>query len=610
MPAVTFDNTQNVGYIVASTSTPSRNLQFSVPPGPAGDTLVVIGVGNTATQAVSMNVIGYTTFVTATSSTGSYGELFIAYKISNGRETTTAIKTDSTTTDASLCGAVLRFKGAHRIFPLMGAAGSGSSSNTANDGIQISTGEPVSKPIGDGSILLSVLCGADGTAFLDGEQPTNQTLITKANTANARMMISFQSKPLTNAYGTQVFANTAGRRRALTFTVIPDTYAAGVKETGWGSGVSFTRTSAHVLQYDPRVSHLAKEDEEIGEVGYRSDTNTVGDGSGIEIGIYDVTNGYANAKLVGAQTVSTMALTMPSTTIQTFYPPIKLTAGRRYSTAFRTNSATNLAVSTAYLGTAVTRRSSQNGSVSLPSSWDFDSTTSDNWFDVFAPVRNNRKVHVSSYKYFSNTASGTAHSASFPLYPGASRKIILMGYAEDQSGSITQASFDGQAMTSIATSYNSPNGFSMWYYDVPSTTTAGDKVITMTTSQSTSNTTWHAWQLNRANTGLPRNVIGYSGTGVSNNVSNTVVATESSIILTTIASSSPARTYTWNNDVVTDRQELDEPQQTTATADGFQFTSGTKTITATASGTEGAKFLGIVCVDTIKSRKVKQGFVF
>ena len=84
----------------------------------------------------------------------------------------------------------------------MGSAGVAGSPNTAIDGVQLSTGDtPTQKPIGDGSMLISLLAGGDGTAFLDGEQPANQTLITKANTANARMMLSYQMKPLTNTYG-------------------------------------------------------------------------------------------------------------------------------------------------------------------------------------------------------------------------------------------------------------------------------------------------------------------------------------------------------------------------------------------------------------------------
>lgn len=132
----------------------------------------------------------------------------------------------------------------------------------------------------------------------------------------------------------------------------------------------------------------------------------------------------------------------------------------------------------------------------------------------------------------------------------------------------------------------------------------------MSTPIATSVTSWHAWQINRAAPGAPANTITTALASVGTTVSNTIVTTENSMLLATVASSSPARTYTWNADVVTDRQELDETNQTTATADAFQFTGGEKTITATASGTEGNKYLGLVSIDTVKSKnKIKSGFV-
>jgi hypothetical protein len=163
-------------------------------------------------------------------------------------------------------------------------------------------------------------------------------------------------------------------------------------------------------------------------------------------------------------------------------------------------------------------------------------------------------------------------------------------------------------MTLLVNNTNTED-FCIWYYDVPSSTTSDNKTIVMTTPTATNTATWHAWQVNRAAAGAPTNTLTRVDLGLGDNVSNTIVTTENSVLLATVASSSPARSYSWNNDVINDRQELDETNQTTATADAFQFTGGSKTVTATASGTEGSKYLGLVCIDTVKSQKNKVGFV-
>ena len=201
---------------------------------------------------------------------------------------------------------------------------------------------------------------------------------------------------------------------------------------------------------------------------------------------------------------------------------------------------------------------------------------------------------------FIETVSSTSHSSTLTLGSSNSRKIIVIA-TKDQtiSCAITGATFDGNAMTNVASVSHSAAAdykLAMFYYDVPDGTSSGSKTVTVTTSANSADITWYAWELTGAATGAPEYGSTSEASSAASTISRSGVTVSEGAACVAMVSSASALVTTNSWTVLTERLENNETNYTSAVADASGLSAGTNTVTVTWSGTNGTKLLGVISV--------------
>lgn len=353
-------------------------LTTTLPSSNAGDGLILIAYSNYSGSGIRIRSnssfftsIGFTS--TFNSGSASNGHIGIWEAVSNGNMTTATVEADGAGT-GEFSTIAIRTKGSHRLSLV-----ASSYMNTASNGVSISTQSGTVSPVHDGGLQLTVL-GVNKTAsYVSGDEPTGYSYIAASNTSNTWFAVAAIEKPVANGLGFLSWnkSSNVGERRMRTFYVSPDVSWAGIKTTSSGSTVTINTTVKQRLQSWSGFTYLAKTNQEVYEFGIRVGSS-VGDGKGVELGLYNVTNGFANAALIANGTIGTLLASQYNTVI---IPPVTLIANNKYAVGYRSNSVTAITAYSAYqdngAGQGILRESSKLGDSALSSSWDFDNGAPD-----------------------------------------------------------------------------------------------------------------------------------------------------------------------------------------------------------------------------------------
>ena len=158
----------------------------------------------------------------------------------------------------------------------------------------------------------------------------------------------------------------------------------GIIGTNVVGGSTPTRTSAASQELvDGSGTYVSAADQEVFRVFFHVRAGGyVGDGSGVEVGVYNITSGTANAPLVASGTIGALTNGTWNTVDIT---PVTLTATDTYAVALRVLSATTISANSTYVGTAVST-SSLDGTSALAGTWT-DSGTAGNVVSMYAETR-------------------------------------------------------------------------------------------------------------------------------------------------------------------------------------------------------------------------------
>lgn len=189
---------------------------------------------------------------------------------------------------------------------------------------------------------------------------------------------------------------------------------------------------------------------------------------------------------------------------------------------------------------------------------------------------------------YAAATSASTHTGSLTLGSGLRRKVVIGVLLEGGTLAVTAISFDGTSIIGNVRGSNpdiNPSDTALkiyWYdYDVPSSTTAGAKTISVTVSPSTNTIGWHAWELLDAAAGGPESAgVGHAGDSVS--ATTSVTATAGATLLAVGLIHAATQTITFSGSVV-ERRENDEFNFTSACADAANVAAGTRSVTLTPS---------------------------
>ena len=120
-----------------------------------------------------------------------------------------------------------------------------------------------------------------------------------------------------------------------------------------GSGYNNTSATTQRATTGAAFTYTAVANDVVSEIGLHAATYT-GDGSGWEIGVYDLTanGGISGAPLVATGTITALTANSRNTLALT---PVALTAGSEYCVAIRTGSATTISIQGNYVAGGTTR---------------------------------------------------------------------------------------------------------------------------------------------------------------------------------------------------------------------------------------------------------------
>ena len=120
-----------------------------------------------------------------------------------------------------------------------------------------------------------------------------------------------------------------------------------------GSGYNNTSATTQRATTGATFTYTAVANDVVSEIGLHAATYT-GDGSGWEIGVYDLTanGGISGAPLVATGTITALTANSRNTLAIT---PVALTAGSEYCVAIRTGSATTISIQGDYVGGGTTQ---------------------------------------------------------------------------------------------------------------------------------------------------------------------------------------------------------------------------------------------------------------
>lgn len=230
--------------------------------------------------------------------------------------------------------------------------------------------------------------------------------------------------------------------------------------TGLGA-VSETNATAQALMNDTDYDYQAGANEQVFEVGFYCGTN-VGDGAGVQIGVYDVTSGFATASLIASGTIASPSANALNTVGIT---PVALTNGNLYAIAKRIISATNVSMFRTF-ETNSCRNGSLTGTSALPSTWSDAGTQLSQRYAIFAHTQSSAASLSSPTGTAGNngtTATGTVDTdtASGTLYIYTSTSATPPSGTDLKNG--TGAAYaTSQAISSTGTkTFNAISGLSI-----------------------------------------------------------------------------------------------------------------------------------------------------
>ena len=153
----------------------------------------------------------------------------------------------------------------------------------------------------------------------------------------------------------------------------------GIDSTAGLGTASYSSTETHLATIDGAYTYTAVANDEITELGFHCGLSA-GDGSGIEIGVLDITSGIANAPLVASATISS-----PTTSDRNVAAlSASLTSGNTYAVVWRVASATNISLFRTFTSNA-TQRGTLDGTSALAANFTSAGTFSQR-HAVFATV--------------------------------------------------------------------------------------------------------------------------------------------------------------------------------------------------------------------------------
>ena len=132
-----------------------------------------------------------------------------------------------------------------------------------------------------------------------------------------------------------------------------------------GSNSNSTNATSHQLPDHSTYTYTAPVGQEVFKVWFYCGATYNGDGSGVEVGVYDITGGTNAGTLVASGTIATLTKSSWNSVTIT---PVALTSGNIYAVALRIISATNIKKHHTYLTNAVSE-SSITGTTVLAESW-------------------------------------------------------------------------------------------------------------------------------------------------------------------------------------------------------------------------------------------------
>lgn len=376
-------------------STDANQLFCDIAPGNIGDKIIVFChakyPSSTVLLAIENDPSGVDSLTTmgGTSYNPTYGQVSIRSRISNGKEVRVRTYTEDQSKLSSISILTVRIKGNHS--PLV-ENNYYSSTGSFLSGVAPSL-TMAQLPFIPNYIYFTVLGKLEGTPYTSADLPTvaiPQNSLGVINTANTSMLIGYAKSTNTSSSLNAAWADNSAVNKVAVITYIQseqraigDTKALNTSSTGQPS------TNPHYLMIYPHFAKQAYGYEEIYEFTFRVGNYTGTPDGVLEIGLYDITNGYTNATLCTSVSTNTFVkLTINKIPIT----PYKLTAGRKYAIAFRSSITNNspsqtLLINASYAGNFALRRSTLTGSYALSSTWSDAGTTSDSRPAIGASVR-------------------------------------------------------------------------------------------------------------------------------------------------------------------------------------------------------------------------------
>lgn len=148
-----------------------------------------------------------------------------------------------------------------------------------------------------------------------------------------------------------------------------------------GSNNNRDNTLTHLLLDNATYTYVAAASQEVFRFNFYVGASYDGDGSGVDVGLYDITGGTASATLVASANISLSVSQWNTATIT----PVALTQGNTYAVALRIASATLVRTHSIYVGSALSS-SSLTGTSALAASWTDDGNFS-NVISMYAETR-------------------------------------------------------------------------------------------------------------------------------------------------------------------------------------------------------------------------------
>tara|TARA_R110000851_G_scaffold327999_1_gene498178 strand:+ start:2235 stop:3347 length:1113 start_codon:yes stop_codon:yes gene_type:complete len=217
----------------------------------------------------------------------------------------------------------------------------------------------------------------------------------------------------------------------------------GIIGTNVIGGSTPTRTSASLQDLvDGSGTYVSAADQEVFRVFFHVRAGGyVGDGSGVEVGVYNITLGTANAPLVASGTIGALTNGTWNTVDIT---PVTLTATDTYAVALRVLSATTVSANSAYVGSAVSR-SSLDGTSAFASTWTDNGSNG----DVLSMYAETRTIVASGPAITNVNTTNVVQVGDTPVVTGTS--FLATGGTQTWGGvSVGVSSWADTSITSTA----------------------------------------------------------------------------------------------------------------------------------------------------------------